>query len=552
MNIFTKQISLQYFFSFMKYQKTLSFFLLLTSALLVSCGNEAKSDKATLIYCSEDDPAFLNPQLDTSSTIADATAHQIYNRLLEFNPDNGRIEPGLASSWLVSKDGLIYTFQLRRQVKFHTTSYFKPSRNFNANDVIFSFDRWRDTEHFYHNVNGGNYPYFDSLGLSDTIKDIKRINGYRIEIHLYQPDRSFLANLATDFAVILSKEYGDYLYEKGKPSQIDVLPIGTGPFKFVDYKNNQYIRYAKHEEYFGSTNSIETLIYDITQKPSLRLAKLITNECDVMALPSQSDLAVIQERPQLKLIEEPGLNVGFWAFNTQKAPFNNPQVRQALSLAIDKTSIIDTIYLGQATRAKTLVSSASWAYQNNAPELGYNPVRARQLLDEAGLPSQFSMDVWAMPLPRAYNPNAIKMAQLIQSYLRNIGITVNIISYDWNIFRENLGLGIHDSVLIGWNADSGDPDNFYRPLLTCDAVPSGTNRAMWCNPDYDKLIYDALKSEDDEQRTALYHQANKLIFEQVPLLPIAHAYQYQATRDTISGMQINQYGGIRFSQVEKY
>lgn len=519
--------------------------------MLGACGDASNLNKDAITYCSESNPAFFNPQLDTSSTTADASAHQVYDRLLEFNPSNGRIESGLASSWLVSEDGLTYTFQLRRDVAFHTTEYFTPTRTFNADDVIFSIDRWRLSHHPYHKVNGGNYPYFDSLALNQTIKDVERMNGYRVKMTLFKPDSSFLANLATDFSVILSAEYAMQLLEKGTPSKIDYLPIGTGPFKFSHYKQNQYIRYVRHHDYFLPTKGAQHLIFDITTKSSLRMAKLITGECDTIAFPSQSDLAVINERADLTLLETPGLNIGFWAFNTSKAPFDNPKVRQALVLAVDKTSILDAVYLGQATRAKSIVPSASWAYQSDARELGYNPVRARELLDEAGIPYNFTMDVWAMPVQRAYNPNAMKMAQLIKNYLNEVGITLNIISYDWNIFRENLTLGIHDSVLIGWTADNGDPDNFYRPLLTCDAIPSGTNRAMWCNKQFDELVQKALLTENFEQRKQFYREANELLFEQMPLMPIAHAYQYQALRTNIKGMQINPFGGIRFDDVER-
>ena len=156
-----------------------------------------------------------------------------------------------------------------------------------------------------------------------------------------------------------------------------------------------------------------------------------------------------------------------------------------------------------------------------------------------------------MPVQRAYNPNAMKMALLIKNYLAAVGVNVNIVSYDWNIFRDNLRLGIHDSVLIGWNADNGDPDNFYRPLLTCDAIPSGTNRAMWCNQAYDTLIKQALLTDNFDERKAIYHQANQLIFEEMPLMPIAHAFQYQAVRANITGMTINPFGGIRFDNVER-
>ncbi|CAD5285227.1 dipeptide transporter; periplasmic-binding component of ABC superfamily [Alteromonas sp. 38] len=504
-----------------------------------------------LVYCSESNPVTFNPQLDTSSTTTDASSHQLYDRLLDFNPDSGRIIPSIASSWLVSDDGLTYTFQLRKDVEFHTTSYFTPSRNFNADDVIFSIDRWRLTSHPYHYVSGGRYPYFESLGLAQNIASVERVNGYRVEINLKRRDSSFLANLATDFSVMLSQEYGEALLQQGLPNRIDQYPIGTGPFKFENYRKDHYIRYQRHQTYWGEQDNAERLIYDITPKSSLRLAKLMTGECDATAFPAQTELEVIRSRDDLLLAEKPGLNVGFWAFNTQRPPFDNPDVRRALAAAIDKNTLLEAVYFDSATRAKTLLPAASWAFQNDADDTAYNPVLARKLLENAGVEPGFTMTIWAMPIERAYNPNAAKMAELIQRYLRDVGVIATIVSYDWATFRRHLQEGLHDSVLIGWSADNGDPDNFYRPLLSCGAIPSGTNRAMWCDNDYDELLDKALQTEDLEARRLIYQQVNRLLYERLPLVPIAHAYRYQAYRNELEGMTINPFGGVRFGGVGK-
>lgn len=504
-----------------------------------------------LVYCSESNPVTFNPQLDTSSTTTDASSHQLYDRLLDFDPDSGRIIPSVASSWLVSDDGLTYTFQLRKDVEFHTTRYFTPSRNFNADDVIFSIDRWRLTSHPYHYVSGGRYPYFESLGLAQNIASVERLNGYRVEIKLTRRDSSFLANLATDFSVMLSQEYGEALLQQGLPNRIDQYPIGTGPFKFENYRKDHYIRYQRHQTYWGEQNNAERLIYDITPKSSLRLAKLMTGECDATAFPAQTELEIIRSRDDLLLAEKPGLNVGFWAFNTQRPPFDNPDVRRALAAAIDKNTLLEAVYFDSATRAKTLLPAASWAFQNDADDTAYNPVLARKLLENAGVEPGFTMTIWAMPIERAYNPNAAKMAELIQRYLREVGVIATIVSYDWATFRRHLQEGLHDSVLIGWSADNGDPDNFYRPLLSCGAIPSGTNRAMWCDNDYDELLDKALQTEDLEARRLIYQQVNRLLYERLPLVPIAHAYRYQAYRNELEGMTINPFGGVRFGGVGK-
>lgn len=528
---------------------------ILLIALLGLAGCEGVKEKefyqSGIIYCSEGSPATFNPQLTASGTTIDATSHQIYDRLLDFDPISGQIVPGLASSWMVSADGLTYTFQLRKDVSFHQTEYFSPTRYFNADDVLFSIDRWRLPEHLYHNVSGGSYPYFDSLQLSKVISDIRRLNGYRIQIILSTPDSSFLANLATDFAVILSAEYADQLSEQGIMEQIDSRPVGTGPYKFVNYHKDRYIRYQKHQQYWKSSKSPNRLIFDITPSSSLRLAKLITGECDAIGFPAHAEQTVLKQREDLVLDVKPGLNVGFWAFNTSKAPFDNAEVRKALAMAIDKNALLEAIYYDSAQPAHGIVPPTSWAYQAESKDSNYNPILSRKLLDENGIEPGFAMNIWAMPVARAYNPDARKMAEMMQNYLLQVGIDANIVSYEWSTFRQRLKLGLHDSVLIGWSADNGDPDNFYRPLLSCSAIASGTNRARWCSAEYDDLINRALKITDVEKRVTYYHKANELLVQEMPLMPIAHAFRYQAYRNNLSGLSINPYGGIRFDETEK-
>jgi cationic peptide transport system substrate-binding protein len=477
----------------------------------------SKNKSDGVIYCSEGNPTSFNPQLDTSGTTVDASSHQIYDRLLDFDPKNGNVVPGLATSWSISNNGLNYTFQLRKNVEFHQTTYFTPTRTFNVDDVIFSFDRWRLKDNPYHEIAGGIYPYADSLGLGQLIEKVERINAYRLEIVLKQPQSSFLANLATDFAVIMSEEYADMLEQSGHKEQIDSQPIGTGPFKFANFRQDSFIRYKKHEKYWGDSIQTEQLIFDITPSSSLRLAKLITGECDAMGLPAHSELDVIRQSKNLILDEKPGLNVGFWAFNTAKPPFDRPEVRRALSLAIDKNALIE----------------------------------AKKLLQENGIEPGFTMNIWAMPVERPYNPNAIKMAELMQGYLQAVGVNVEIVSYEWTTFREKLKQGLHDSVLIGWSADNGDPDNFYRPLLSCAAIKSGTNRAFWCSHEYDSLIDQALHFTNNEDRQYFYFKANALIADQLPLIPIAHASKYQAYRNNLKGFEINPYGGVKLAGVTK-
>ena len=519
--------------------------------LLSACSSEESlslSNKS-LVYCAEGSPESFNPQIITSGTTVDATANQLYNRLITFNAKDNSIKPSIAKSWHVTGDGKMVTFYLRKNIAFHHTDYFTPSRTLNADDVLFSFNRILDENHQYHQVSGGSYPFFQSVQLRSLIQEIERINDYTIRFKLHRSDSSFLANLATDFSVVLSEEYGQQLAKRNERQHIDVFPIGTGPFKLKEYKVGSLIRYYRHDQYWQGKVELEQLVFDITPSNTGRLTKLLTNECDVVSYPIAHEKIV--EHPNLTLESVTSFNVAYLGFNTQKAPFNNIKVRQAIAYAINKKSIVDTIYSGKAEIAKSLLQSASWAYDDKVVDQIYSITKAKELLKEAGFENGFEMDIWAMNVQRPYNPNALTMAKLIQSDLKDIGVEVNIVSYEWATFLQRVGKGEHQTVLLGWTADHPDPDNFFTSLLSCAAVGTGNNSTLWCNEKFDELLQKALKTGNIEKRKVYYSQALAMIAQEMPLLPLAHSKRYQARSNLVRGNILSAFGGIDFSTVTK-
>ncbi len=518
------------------------------SWLLVACGPQRLP--SGLVYCSEGNPESFNPQLVTSGTTIDATSHQIYSRLVDYDTQSGKLVPALATSWAMSDDGLSYRFTLRENVQFQHSKRFTPTRPFNADDVLFSFKRIIDTQHPYHFVSRTGYPFFQSIGFSEQVKGIEKINDHEVVFYLTRKDASFLSNLATDFAVILSDEYAQQQLALGHPENVDHFAIGTGPFTLVQYAKNEYIRYRRHPDFWGEPAKIDMLVFDITPKSTVRLAKLIAGDCSVSALPKASELPVIKQHEELNIESQPGLNVAFWAFNTQKPPLNDVRVRRALAYAVDKQNILRAVYQNTAIEATGVLPPASWAYDNNKGLVDYNPQKARDLLKEAGI-KNLSIDIWAMPVARAYNPNALKTAELIQSDLANIGVKVNIVSYDWSVFSQRLSRDDYDSVLIGWNADNSDPDNFFTPLLSCAAMQSNNNRSRWCNPEFDAILDNAREVSDQGERKVIYQQAEAFLAEQVPMLSLAHAKRVALTRHDVKDMQLTPFGGISFAQTSQ-
>ena len=519
---------------------------------LVGCSNESNSSLHTksIIYCSEGSPEGFNPQLVTSGVTIDATSNQLYNRLISFSGKNNDISPSLAKSWHVTKDGKKITFYLRKDVQFHSTSYFTPTRNLNADDVIFSFNRVLDQEHEYHYVSGGHYPFFQSIELQSIIEGIEKINDYTVRFTLSRADSSVLANLATDFAVILSQEYAQQLSTLESHQQIDMLPIGTGPYKLKEYRAGSFIRYIPHKGYWDKQPNIEQLIFDITTSNTGRLTKLLAKECDVVAYPIAHNKII--ERPDLTLDAVTSFNVGYLGFNTTKPPFNNKLVRQAISLAINKKAILDTIYFGKADIANSIIPKNSWSYDEKLAIQDHSITKAINLLNQAGYPDGFTMDIWAMPVQRAYNPDALTMAKLIQGDLKKIGVNVTITSnYEWNRFLQLVAEGEHQSVLLGWSADHPDPDSFFTPLLSCASALKGSSGTFWCNNEFDNLLQEALQTNKINRRKKYYAKALRILAEEMPLVPIAHSKRFQARSNHVQGKLLNAFGGINFTQVSK-
>ncbi|WP_404402679.1 ABC transporter substrate-binding protein [Idiomarina seosinensis] len=503
-----------------------------------------------LVYCSEGNPEGFNPQRITSGTTIDATAAQLYDRLIDYDAEQRQFVPALAKSWQALDNGTRYRFELRDDISFHDTAYFTPSRQLNADDVIFSFNRWLDRTSLYFNVGGGNYPFFTATGLDQLIKRVVKVDNYTVDFILTNADSSFLANLATDFAVILSAEYAGQLAVEQQPEVIDQLPVGTGPYIFEAFRKNYFIRYSRNPDYWRRGPDIEHLVYSITPNANKRMLKLVTGECDVIPYPLVNKLRSLNQQ-QIKVNSEVSPNVSFWAFNTNKEPFDDPDVRQALAHAVNREAIINTIYYGNAELAESILPPTSWAYAAGETAYQYDPEKARRMLDKAGLNEGFEMTIWAMPVQRVYNPNARRMAELMQSDLAQVGINVRIVSYEWNSFRRRLSRGEHDTALIGWYADNADPDNFFRPLLSCAAVTTGSNRANWCHPGFDEILFSAIATTDTEKRKALYRSAQQILNQQLPLLPIAHSMRYQAQQNFVTGVELPPYGGISFRHAGK-
>ncbi|MEQ9725720.1 MULTISPECIES: ABC transporter substrate-binding protein [unclassified Pseudomonas] len=516
---------------------------LLTAGLLSSV---SLAQASNLVYCSEGSPGGFDPGQYTTGTDFDAASETIFNRLAEFERGGTKAQPGLATSWDISEDGLTYTFHLREGVKFHTTDYFKPTREFNADDVLFTFQRMLDRNHPFRKAYPSEFPYFTDMGLDKNIAKIEKTDDHTVVFTLNAVDAAFVQNLAMNFAAVHSAEYADQLLKAGKASEINQKPIGTGPFVFSRYQKDAAIRYKGNKEYWAPDQvKIDNLIFSINTDASVRAQKLRAGECQVTLNPRPADLKGLQADKNLNVPTAPGYNLGYIAYNVTRAPFDKLEVRQALDMAVNKQAIIDAVYQGAGQLAVNGMPPTQWSYDESIKDAGYNPEKAKELLKAAGVKEGTEITLWAMPVQRPYNPNARLMAEMLQADWAKVGVKARIVSYEWGEYIKRAHAGEHDAMLIGWTGDNGDPDNWLGTLYGCASV-DGNNFSKWCNAEYDKLVVAAKRVTDQNERTELYKQAQVVLKREVPITPIAHSTVYQPMRASVKGFQISPFGRNSF------
>jgi dipeptide transport system substrate-binding protein len=523
--------------------------LIAATTMAFGLATGAAAATKTFVYCSEASPEGFNPSFYTSGTSFDASSVTLFNRLVEFQRGGTNIVPGLAESWEVSEDGKTYTFHLREGVKFHQRKDFRPSRDLNADDVIFSINRQLLEDHPYHDVSNQEYKYFGYMDMANIIDNIEKVDDMTVRFNLTKADATFLSNMAMDFASIMSAEYADAMMDAGTPEQFDKTPIGTGPFVLAYYQKDSVVRYVAHNAYWEGKSDIDRLVFSITPDASVRYAKLKKGECHLMPFPNPADIEKMQSDSEITVMQSNGLNVGYLAFNTQKPPFDNQLVRQALNMATDKETILDAVYQGAGEVAKNPIPPTMWSYNDNVIDYDYNPEIAKKLLADAGYPDGFKTNIWAMPVQRPYNPNAQRMAELIQSDWAKIGVEAEIVSYEWGEYLERTSNYEHETAMLGWTGDNGDPDNFLYVLLSCTAAENGGNISAWCDPKFNDLLEKAKVTADINERTKLYEEAQIIFKDQAPWITLAHSVVFEPMRKEVSGYKISPFGKHDFYEV---
>ncbi|MDF0606975.1 ABC transporter substrate-binding protein [Neisseriaceae bacterium TC5R-5] len=518
---------------------------LAAAGLLVTMA--AAQAAGTLVYCSEGSPAGFDPAQYTTGTDFDAAAETVFNRLVQFQRGGTKVVPALAEKWDISGDARSYTFHLRQGVKFQTTDYFKPTRTFNADDVLFTFNRMLDKNQPFRKAYPTEFPYFSDMGMDSNIVKVEKLGPYSVKFTLKNVDAAFIQNLAMSFASIQSAEYADKLLKSGKAALINQQPVGTGPFVFKRYQKDAQIRYAANKEYWDKVEGpkVDNLIFAITTDPSVRVQKLKAGECHITVNPRPSDIAGLKANSKINVMSQAGFNLGYLAYNVKRKPLDQLPVRQALDMAINRKAILEAVYQGAGQLATSSMPPTQWGFNKNLKNAPYDPAKAKALLAKAGFTKGMDLGLWAMPVQRPYNPNAKLMAEMIQADWAKIGVKAKIVSYEWGEYIKRAKNGEHQTMLIGWTGDNGDPDNWLGTLFGCDAI-NGNNFSKWCYQPFEQLIQQGRRTTNVAERTKLYMQAQEIVNQQLPITSIAHSTVNQPMLKTVSGFKVSPFGTNSF------
>jgi dipeptide transport system substrate-binding protein len=524
----------------------------LAASLILGAFASQSASAQALVVCTEASPDYLNPQFSEANTAYDVSS-QIYERLVAVERGGSKLLPGLAESWDVSPDGLQVTFKLRAGVKWQSNRLFKPTRDLNADDVVFSFHRAMDPSDPYAKVGGVSYAFFESI-IKSNLDRIDKVDAMTVRLYLKKPQAALLGALSVDPMSILSAEYADAMLKAGTPDRTVDTPIGTGPFQMTSYQKDATIRFRAFDDYWAKTlyperaAQVKDLVFSITPDAGVRFAKIKSGECQIARYPNPGDIPALKADPNLNLEAGTIADQSFLAFNNEKKPFNDKRVREALVYATNIPAIIDAVYQGTGTQTAAQIPPTLWAHADIKPR-PYDPAKAKALLTEAGFPNGFKTTLWAIPVVRAYMPNGRRAAELIQADWAKIGVEAQIVTYEWGEYLKRARGGEHEIAMLGYTWDYPDPSQILQLGWSCDGVKSGSNRARWCNREYSDLMDKANEVSDQAERTKLYLRMQDIFQEDVGGMLFANAKAFTPIRKNVSGYKIHFFGGQPFSGV---
>lgn len=521
--------------------RSLLFIALIHSLTLVATAQ----DRKTFIFARGADAQKLDPaDVDDGESIKILV--NVCEGLLRFKDGTTEVEACLAESWTVSDDGKVYTFKLRKGVKFHDGT------PLNAETAVWSFHRQMDAKHPAHFASA-KFEYWNAM--YSMVESVKAADAMTVEIRLKEPHAPFLLNMAMFPVSLLSpaalEKYGEKMQSN---------PVGTGPFKFKEWRRGERVVLEANDDYWGGRPKIDRLIFKVVPDNAARFIQLKAGEIHAMDGLDPNNLDAVKSDANLKLVQSQGINICYLSLNCEKPPFDDLRVRRLLQMAVRKKDLIESVYRGTASIAINPMPPIVFGYNDKIKADDYNFEQAKKLVDswkaipvegEGTMSLNLPIQLHVMSNPRPYLPNPTRAAELIKGDLERIGLKVQIVTNDWGTHLAKTRNGEHQMALLGWISDNGDPDNFLGVLLSSATAKKGSalNISFYKNPKFDELIDRAKVELNPEKRAALYREAQEIVHADSPMIPLAHVRDTVAMRKYVQNLRLAATGDIIFRTV---
>jgi peptide/nickel transport system substrate-binding protein len=452
-------------------------------------------------------------------------AINLYDGLVRYKSGSLEVEPALAESWEISEDGKTYTFTLRAGVSFHDGT------PFNAEAVKFNFDRMLDESHPFYDTGPFPLSFFFS-----AIETTEAVDERTVKFTLNEPYAPFLSNLAYPTGLIVSPSAVE---QNG--ADFGRNPVGTGPFKFAVWESNRQVALERNVEYWDGAPPLRGVVFRPITDANARVSEMLSGGIDLMVEVPPDNVALFAEDPGFQLYEQAGPHLWFLILNTKEPPFDDVKMRQALNYAIDKETLVNDVLQGTATVATGPTPAAfAWAYNESLEPYPYDPEKAKALIEEAGYGDGTEITFYVTEGGSGML-DPVPMGTAIQADLAEVGITVNIETYEWNTFLDRVNPGLEGKAAMAEMAwMTNDPDTLPYLALRTEALPEngGFNSGYYSNPEVDELLEKARTSTDQAERAELYKQMQELVYEDAPWAFVANWKQNAVTTDLVQNFEL--------------
>jgi peptide/nickel transport system substrate-binding protein len=447
----------------------------------------------------------------------------VYDGLVRYAPGTLEVEPALATGWSVSDDGTEYTFTLREGVSFHDGT------PFDAEAVVFNFERMLNEDHPYHDTGPFPLSFFFS-----AVESVEAVDATTVRFTLNAPYAPFLSNLAYPTGLIVSPAA---VMEHG--AEFGRNPAGTGAFRFVEWRSNEAVVVERNADYWDGAPELQAVVFRPITDANTRVAEMLSGGIDLMVEVPPVALSEFQG-DGFRVVEQAGPHVWFLILNMREGPFTDQRVRQAANYAINKEALVNEVLEGTADVAAGPTPPAfAWAYNEELEPYPYDPERARALLAEAGAENPAVTFYVTEGGSGMLDP--VAMGTAMQADLEAVGFDVTIETYEWNTFlgRVNPGLeGEADMAQMAWMTN--DPDTLPYLALRTEAWPEngGFNSGYYSNPQVDALLEEARTATDQGRRAELYREMQAIVQEDAPWVFVANWVQNAVTSDRVENFTL--------------